>query len=117
MSYSKWLTGLSVAIAIVFAFLYFSGCGNKKVIVEDTTIKIKIDSLSHAIELKQDSIKDRDLAFNNLQSAYDILQEQKKRIIHETDTIWMPADSIRKHFYNSDSVTTIKAFNKRFGHY
>ena len=101
---------------ILFAGLFLvavftRSCGNKP--QQNTYVE---DSLKHAIKLKDDTISTLQVQFDNLNTAYTILQEQKQKIKYERDTIWLPkkkADSIINAYSDSE---TIKRFIQRFGY-
>lgn len=101
-------------LIILFAGLFLvavftRSCGNKP--QPNNYVE---DSLKHAIKLKVDTIKTLQVQFDNLNTSFTTLQQQKQKIKYERDTIWLPkkkADSIINAYSDSE---TIKRFMLRF---
>lgn len=103
---------IALLAGLLLIAIFTRSCGNKP--QENNYVQ---DSLRHAITLKNDTITTLQIQFDNLYNAFDILQQQQKKVHYETKIIWKdkPATDSIIHAY-SDSET-VKRFLFRFDTY
>jgi hypothetical protein len=89
--------------------LFTRSCGKET--PQNTRVE---DSLTNVIKVKQDSIANVQLAFDNLSEAFQVLSKQKQKIKYEPKYFW-------KDKYITDSTinaytdtTTVRKFIERF---
>jgi len=100
---------ITLLAGLLILSLFKLGCGKET--PQNTRVE---DSLTNVIKVKQDSIANVQLAFDNLSEAFQILLIQKQKIKYETKPIWKDKPTIDSSINAYSDTTTVRKFIERF---
>lgn len=100
---------IAIFAGLLIVSLLTRSCGNK----QQQNIYVE-DSLKNAIKLKADTITTLQVQFDNLNSAFTVLQAQKETIKYETKTIWQTKYITDSIIYAYSDSETVRKFMQRY---